>query len=79
MRLWGSIFIFFPNFDRLITLCSDHPHATSIELDIENGSLALKRARLYWAHHFLEAVAALPVVELKRSIIAAAHKYIVII
>ena len=69
MGLRGSCLVFFPDLYGLVTLGSDHPQGRPVEQDIENGRLALQRARLQRAFNLLEVVARLPVEEVQPTIV----------
>jgi len=79
MSFWCGSLIFFPYFYWLVAFGSDHSQGAPVELDVEDGCFAWERARLDRWLQLLEALAALPVIKLERTVVTAAYQDIVFI
>lgn len=79
MTLWSCFFVFFPDLDGLVALCCNHSQRALVELDVEDGSLTGEGARLHGRLDLLEAVAALPVVELQDAVVTSADQDVVVV
>ena len=71
--------VLLPYLDRLVALRSDHPQRAPIKFDVENGRLTRQRPRLDRRLQPLEAVAALPIIEMQRAVVCAAYQHIVLV
>lgn len=69
--------VLLPDFDRLVTLGSDHTSGGSVEEDVENGSLAGKGSRLERRLDLLEVVARIPVKEVEGTVVSSTHHHVV--